>query len=98
MYGFVYPSSGLYFRHVKNLSLNTVDLEVRNEDFRPAIILNDVLDAKLETISGTAPAGNRAFFVVEKSENISIENSPETIETTGNSKSTVMAGQARNDR
>ncbi|KAA6329299.1 Exo-poly-alpha-D-galacturonosidase [termite gut metagenome] len=74
MYGFAYPSSGFFFRHVKNLTLNTIDLEVRNEDYRPAIIFDDVHDVKLETISGNAPAGNQALIRVEKSLGIQISN------------------------
>jgi hypothetical protein len=74
MYGSAYPSSGFFFRHVKNLRLNTIDLEVRTNDYRPAIIFDDVHDVKLETISGSAPAGNQALIRIEKSSGLQISN------------------------
>lgn len=48
MYGLAYPSSGFFFRHVKNLEASHVNLEVRNEDYRPAVVLDDVHGAKFE--------------------------------------------------
>ena len=49
IYGYVYPSSGLYIRHVKNIILNNVQLNVRNKDDRPAIITNDVIGYKIKS-------------------------------------------------
>jgi beta-galactosidase len=64
MYGLVYPSSGLFFRHVKNLKLNKVNLEVRNEDYRPAVVLDDAPDVQIDSLTGTAPAGEMPFVKV----------------------------------
>jgi polygalacturonase len=52
IYGYVYPSSGLYIRHVKNIILNNVRLNVRNKDDRPAIITNDVIGYTIKKPSG----------------------------------------------
>jgi polygalacturonase len=59
MYGQVYPASGFFFRNVKNLSLENVELSVRNEDFRPAIVFDNVFQATVINLKSDAPAGNR---------------------------------------
>ncbi|MDR1610899.1 MAG: hypothetical protein LBS08_05260 [Candidatus Symbiothrix sp.] len=50
MYGQVYPSSGFFFRHVKNISLKNVELTVHNKDFRLAIIFDDVFQATINNL------------------------------------------------
>jgi polygalacturonase len=62
MYGHVYPASGLYLRRVKDVSLNNVDLYVRNTDYRPAVILDDVRNATIKSLKGTPPSGNKPFI------------------------------------
>jgi Endopolygalacturonase len=74
MYGFTYPSSGLFFRHIKNLTLTKVELEVRNEDYRPAVMLEDVHGVNIEALSGTMPSGKRAFIKIGKSTDITISH------------------------
>jgi hypothetical protein len=72
MYGFVYPSSGLFFRHVKDITLNNIDLEVRNEDFRPAIIFEDVHNAKLNSLAAMPPVGKQPLIKIRESSDINI--------------------------
>ncbi|MDR1919418.1 MAG: hypothetical protein LBQ65_07205, partial [Tannerellaceae bacterium] len=62
MYGQVYPASGLYLRRVKGVKLKEVDLFVRNIDYRPSVILNDVHQPTIESLKGTPPAGNKPFI------------------------------------
>ena len=45
MFGEVLPASGFFIRHVKNISLNNIQLFIKGDDVRPAIIFNDVQDA-----------------------------------------------------
>jgi polygalacturonase len=73
MYGFVYPSSGLFLRHLKGVTLTDVNLFVRNDDYRSAIILDDVHGARLKGVTGTSPVGDKPF--------IAIQNGCEDIET-----------------
>jgi len=42
MFGWTLPAYGLYVRHVKNLSLDNVQLQLMNADSRPAVWLEDV--------------------------------------------------------
>jgi polygalacturonase len=51
MYGYVYPASGLYIRHVKNIVLNNIRLDLKNPDLRPAVILEDVIGGKIKGVS-----------------------------------------------
>lgn len=64
MYGHVYPASGLYLRRVKGVVLKNMDFYVRNTDYRPAVILDDVHNVTMEGIKGTLPAGGKPL--VEK--------------------------------
>lgn len=51
MFGNVLPSSGLYIRHVKGISLQNITLQTRNLDARPAIIMDDVKDAHVSLLA-----------------------------------------------
>ena len=44
------PSWGFYVRHVKGLSFNRVNLKVREDDFRPALVFDDVEQLKLDNV------------------------------------------------
>lgn len=36
------PSWGLYLRHIRNIKLKDIQLKLVDEDFRPAIVVEDV--------------------------------------------------------
>ena len=40
------PAWGIYIRHVADLELKSVTLKLRNKDFRKAIVLDDVSNAR----------------------------------------------------
>lgn len=42
-----YPAYGLWFRHVKNLKLNNIQIEYKAQDVRPAVHLEDVVKASI---------------------------------------------------
>ncbi len=42
MYGDIYPSSGFFIRHAKNIIINNISFSVRNADARPAVFMEDV--------------------------------------------------------
>jgi polygalacturonase len=52
MYG-VLPASGFFIRHTKNLKLNDIELHFINDDYRPALIFDDVHGAELTNIRVT---------------------------------------------
>lgn len=45
MFGKVLPASGFFIRHVKNITMDNVQLYVKGENVRPAFVLHDVHDA-----------------------------------------------------
>ncbi len=45
------PAYGFFIRHVRNIELSHVALKLENEDFRPAIILDDVAGADFNHLS-----------------------------------------------
>lgn len=75
MYGYVYPSSGLFLRHIKNVTLENIELTVRNEDYRPSVILDDVHKVKISSVTATPPKGNQALFRIIKSTEVTLSNS-----------------------
>ncbi|MBS1566678.1 MAG: glycoside hydrolase family 28 protein, partial [Bacteroidetes bacterium] len=58
MYGLVYPASGFYLRHVKNISFNKLGLSVRSADARPALMLEDVKGARITDLQVQSPPLN----------------------------------------
>jgi hypothetical protein len=72
MYGQVYPSSGFYIRHVKNISLTNLKFTLRSPDYRPSVILDDVLKADIKQISLPASAGKMAAIKILNSKDIAI--------------------------
>ena len=45
------PAYGFFIRHAKNIELNHVEMKLENDDFRPAIILDDVNGASLNYLN-----------------------------------------------
>lgn len=45
------PAYGFFIRHAKNIELNHVEMKLENEDFRPAIILDDVTGTSLNNVT-----------------------------------------------
>lgn len=74
MYGQIYPASGFFIRHVKNISLNRVKFTLRNADHRPSVILDDVIKGSLKTVALPATAGDMAAVQVNTCKNISISS------------------------
>lgn len=58
------PSWGFYVRHVDGLELKNVKLTVREEDFRPAYVFDDVKNLKIEGGNITSP--NKIAQIVVK--------------------------------
>jgi polygalacturonase len=51
------PAYGLYCRHVTGLKLDGIDLKIDQPDARPAVILDDVRKADLNSMVASPPAG-----------------------------------------
>lgn len=64
MFGFTYPVSGFYIRHVKNMEISGLSLSVRNPDHRPALALDDVMGGKITGLKTPPPKGKNAAVSV----------------------------------
>jgi hypothetical protein len=54
------PSWGMFARHVKNLTLDRVELRTAQPDYRPAIMMDDAIDVtfsavKFPQVTGVSP-------------------------------------------
>lgn len=66
------PSWGFYVRHVEGIVMRNITLRLKDSDFRPALIFDDVSDIKLEALS--VPDMQRKEQVILKdTENDTIE-------------------------
>ncbi len=65
------PAYGFFIRHAKNIELNHVELKLENDDFRPAIILDDVNGANLNYVKADK-VGSIPTLSVRNSQNINI--------------------------
>lgn len=73
LFGFAYPSSGLFVRRVKGLKIDNMSLTVRNADSRPTILLDEVSDASIRNLTVTEPADGEAIFCIEESRGVVID-------------------------
>ena len=69
------PIYGLFTRHVKNLSLDHVELRYAKEDLRPCIFLQDVAGADFDHLQA-AHAAATPTFVLKSVSNLSVHQSP----------------------
>jgi hypothetical protein len=57
------PAYGFYLRHVRDVSLDHVDLSLTREEYRPPILLHDVAGARFEHMRVQAAAGVPVFML-----------------------------------
>jgi len=71
----IIPSWGMFARHVKNLSLDHVELRTIKEDLRPALTLDDVAGVSLSQVK-VVPAARVPTVVLRKVEGLTIRDCP----------------------
>lgn len=59
------PAWGFYVRHARGIVFRNVRLSLKDEDFRPAFIFDDTLDAELSRVSLPILGSGRPFFARE---------------------------------
>lgn len=69
------PAYGFYIRHARGIKLNNINISFKENDQRPAIILDDANDIKINELDAmiASEAGN--MISVSSSQNIYVENS-----------------------
>ena len=73
MYGQIYPSSGLFIRHAKGIVLNNVILTIKNKDYRPVVIMDDVIDSKIIGLKADPPSGGADKIQLSNSSKIIVD-------------------------
>ncbi|MCX2480992.1 glycosyl hydrolase family 28 protein [Pedobacter sp. MC2016-15] len=68
------PSWGLYTRHAKNMTISNIKLRLRGEDFRPALVFDDVKKLSLDKIDIPAES-SAAAIIVKNVEGLKYQNS-----------------------
>jgi len=67
------PAYGFFIRHAKNIELNHVELKLENNDFRPALILDDVTGANLDNLI-VSKVGSVPSIILKDARNILIKD------------------------
>lgn len=65
------PSWGFFLRHVTGVKMKNIRLKLENEDFRPAIVMDDVGQVNMEQMD--FPKDKRVQVVTKDSKNIKVE-------------------------
>ncbi|MFC2116724.1 hypothetical protein ACFLTU_09620, partial [Bacteroidota bacterium] len=73
MFG-ILPSYGFYLRHVKNISLLDLDISLKSEDMRYAILADDVDGLVLSGIKADLSHDAEPFLKLNESGNVMIES------------------------
>ena len=56
------PSWAFYVRHTKGLKMKNIKVSLKDKDFRPAFVFDDVHDVELDKIDITPKGDNQIFF------------------------------------
>ena len=82
MYGQVYPASGFFIRHVNGLSFEGLELKTRSTDFRPAIIMDDVNNCRLNNLKVTPYPTVQPVIKIVGCKEISISKASPSLKST----------------
>jgi hypothetical protein len=70
----ILPSYGAYIRHAKGIVFNNVRFKLANQDFRPAIVTDDVENLELVNVSAEADKEAEAIVRMVDTHNVLISN------------------------
>jgi polygalacturonase len=71
MFGML-PASGLYVRHVRDLNLNNVTFTATPGESRPAVILDDVVGARLSQVQSSPISGGMPVLLQSNSHDVKV--------------------------
>jgi polygalacturonase len=72
MFGYSLPAYGMYVRHVKGLLLENLRFNLRAPDVRPAMLLDDCHQVRINNFSVDKPSGNHPVIRLIQSSNVAI--------------------------
>lgn len=68
------PAYGIYSRHVRNISLYNVRLDYEKDDYRPALLFDDVKGLVLSDLNLKQPSGMGAAVIFKNTNDIKSDN------------------------
>lgn len=74
MYGEVYPASGFYIRHGKNISFEDVSLKLKEKDCRSSLVLSDVQNISFKNLVMDTPSCSTSAIKIDSCSHINIVN------------------------
>ena len=70
------PAYGIFARHVRNLELANIHLNVRTNDLRPAVSFADIQGLEIDNLKPEIVAGVKAVVFADNVSGVTIRNSP----------------------
>jgi len=64
------PAWGFYLRHVEGVTFNNVKLSAAAADYRPAVVLDDVVDGSFKAVKATSPKSKGTIYQAKNCKNI----------------------------
>jgi hypothetical protein len=72
VFGYSVPAYGLYVRHVRNLTLENFIFNLQAPDARPAVVLDDCHNIKVNNFDVDTPVNNQPLIRLIQSTNVTI--------------------------
>ncbi len=83
VFGYSIPAYGMYVRHVKNLTLENFIFKVRAPDARPAVMLDDCHNIRINSFDADTPTDNQPLIRIKESTNVTVSGY-QSVETVSN--------------
>ena len=64
----------MYLRHVKGLKLNNISMELRNNDNRSAIVMDDVIESLFENLNLDIKSEAESIVILKNTKDIELSN------------------------
>ncbi|MCQ2169358.1 MAG: glycoside hydrolase, partial [Bacteroidales bacterium] len=64
------PAWGFWIRHAENVTFKNVKLSAAAKDYRPAVVIDDVVNSDFRGIKATAPGLKGRIFQAKNCKNI----------------------------
>ncbi len=76
------PAYGFFCRHVSGLNIDNMDLSYKNAEYRPALFIQDVKDARISDLKSSYEKGAKSMMIIDNSKDIIVRecNAIENIE------------------
>ena len=72
VFGYSLPAYGMYVRHVKNLTMDNFIFKLLAPDTRPAVVLDDCHNIRLNNFDVDIPENNQPLIRIIQSTNVSV--------------------------